>query len=183
MCKMICSMCGNRVKNLEIGRCSSVDPPLCQFAVITWANEGNHSSTPTGHCRCFAPLVRFQTSQPCSQCGKSRVKSRPPFPAQWPRRCLSHCLSHWSGFCLVTFPPSPPSLDQQLNPLHQIFSFPLNNGHSHINTRGFFHSARSQRWPYHPGVLCLFVPQLKELNWAAVEGGPAVLRVIMKGHW
>lgn len=34
------------------------------------------------------------------------------------QRWLSHCLSHWSGFCLVTFFQS--SSLRQLNPLHQI---------------------------------------------------------------
>lgn len=113
----IFSMCGIRVKSL--GRCGSIEPPFCKFAVITWANEGNHSSTPTGHCRCFAPLVRPQTAQPCSQCGKSRVKSRPPFPAQWPRRCLSHCLSHWSGVLSCHLLP-PHSISSSI---HSIRSF------------------------------------------------------------
>ena len=51
------------------------------------------------------------------------------------------------------------------------FSSPLNSGQSHINTQGSIHSVYSQRRPHYPGVFRLFVPRLKELNWAAGRGG------------
>lgn len=150
----------------EIGRCCSDQPPLCQFAVITWANEGNHSSTPPGHCGPIVPLYS-QTIQACSQCGKAELNPDHHPQHNGPEGVY---LTAWvTDQGIVLSPFFPHSISSSI---HSIRSFLfLSNGHSHINTRGFFFSARSQRWPYHPGVFCLFVPQLKELNWAAAEGG------------
>lgn len=147
-------------------RATSVEPPFVQFAVVTWANDEEHSSTPTGQCRRIAPLYPPKPSRPV-QCGKPDLNPDHRSQHNGPEGVY---LTAWvtdRGFVLSPF-FFPPSFDQRLNPLNQIFSFSLNNGHSHVNTRGFIHSARSQRWPDHPRV---FVPQLKELNWEAIEGG------------
>lgn len=155
-------------------------PSACCDHVSWWGKP--QLSTHTGHCSHLTPHTPQALSGLVHSVGKPKLNPEHHSEHNAHERWLSHCLSHWSGFCLVTFFHSNSS--RQLNPLHQIrallsispplppFLFlSLNNGQSHINTNGSFHCVYSQRWPHYPWVFCLFVPRLKKLNWAAGRGG------------
>lgn len=126
--------------NPSLGCCRPAEPALCEWtnhrpAVTTWADEARLGVAHTGHRGRITPSNTPALSCLVHSVGKlsslqtTAISTMPPLPKKW----LSHGLSHWSGFCLVTF--FYPISSRQLNPLHQILSFSLNNGQSHINTQ------------------------------------------------
>lgn len=118
---MIFSACAESGRNPSAG--VALTGLLC--AGLLWSHELMRGTTvPHPRVTADASPPRTLPNRPgLFTVWESRVKSRPPSPTQWPRRCLSHCLSHWSGFCLVTFfffLPPPHSISSSI---HSIRSF------------------------------------------------------------
>lgn len=170
------------ITKLYVSYVPFIEPAVCDWmnhqpAVIMWADELQTNGSLWSH-------HPFTHSVP--SVGKPMLNPDHHSEHNAPKRWLSHCLSHWSGFCLVTFFHWASS--RQLNPLHQIRALlstsplflllSLNKGQSHINTQGSFSPCLFPEVASLPrGVLfvCSSVKEEAELSsrqgWTAGRGG------------